>query len=266
MSMDAIPIWALAVLTTLAVLAAIEAGYQLGKFAHRRSEEEKESPVTAISGTVLGLVAFMLALTFGIVFNRYDALKELVKEEANAIGTAWLRSDFLPEPDRAEAKGLLREYLEKSLAVVLSEDSDPERFKRSVSETQGIQNRLWGMAVANARRDMNSDVAALYIESLNEVIDIRAHRIAVGFHARMPKAIWVVLICITCLGMMGVGYQTGIAGSRRSMARPILALSFAFVIALIASLDRPLSGVISVSQQSQVDLLASMKTRPGDAQ
>jgi hypothetical protein len=257
--MDAVPIWAFFVGAILGVFVSIELGYLLGRHMHRRSEDEKESPVSAIAGSVLGLLAFILAFTFGIVFNRYDARKELVKQEANAIRTAWLRSDFLPEPDRAEAKALFKEYLEKSLAFVQGSDASPERARTVISETQQILDRLWAMAVANARKDMNSDVAALYIESLNEGIDLRALRIAVGLQARMPVAIWVMLLSLTGLGMMSVGYQTGIAGSKRSMARPILAMSFALVVALIVALDRPNSRVIPVSQQSLLDVLSSMK-------
>jgi hypothetical protein len=264
--MDAVPIWALFVGTILGVLASIELGYLLGRHMHRRSEEEKESPASAIAGTVLGLLAFILAFTFGIVFDRYDARKELVKQEANAIGTAWLRSDFLPEPDRADAKALFKEYLEKSLAFVLGRDASPERARAVISETQQILDRLWEMAVANARKDMNSDVAALYIESLNEVIDLRALRITVGRHARMPSFIWAILFSLTGLGMMSVGYQTGIAESKRSMARPILAASFALVIAMIAALDRPDSGVIRVSHQAQIDLLSSMGAQGNNRQ
>ncbi|HQH74341.1 MAG TPA: hypothetical protein PK360_19850, partial [bacterium] len=74
---------------------------------------------------------------------------------------------------------------------------------------------------------------------------------------------WFALYATTFLGMMGVGYQTGIAGSKRSMVRPILALSFAVVILLIASLDRPDSNLISVPQQSQIDLLSWMESGSG---
>jgi hypothetical protein len=264
MSIDTVPVWVLFIGTILVVLASIELGYLSGRYAHRRSEEEKESSASAITGTVLGLVAFILAFTFGIVFNRFDARKELVKQESNAIGTAWLRSDFLPEPDRAEAKALYRDYVEKSLAFVRGGDASPERVRTVRSETQQILDRLWGMAVTHARKDMNSDVAALYVESLNEVIDLRTLRIAVGLQARMPTAIWVMLFSLTSLGMMSMGYQTGLAGSRRSMARPILTVSFALVISLIAALDRPDSEIIRVSQQSQLDLLSAMDGSGGN--
>jgi hypothetical protein len=121
------------------------------------------------------------------------------------------------------------------------------------------------MAVANARQDMNSDVAALYVESLNEVNGIHVSRVAVGIQARVPGEIWLVLYCITILGMLGVGYQMGIAGSKRSIARPILALSFALVFALIASLDRPDSGVLKATQQPLIDLRDSMAAAAGHA-
>ena len=165
--MDAIPIWAIFAATIIVVIVAIEAGYQFGRAMHRRSEDEKESPVSAIAGAILGLAAFMLAFTFGIVSERYDARKGLVRDDAIAIRTAWKRSDFLPETDRAEAAALLRQYVDMRVKFADVLNLEPESVKRFLSETQRIQDRLWNMAVANARKDMNSDVAALYIDSLN---------------------------------------------------------------------------------------------------
>jgi hypothetical protein len=263
MRFDAIPLWALFAGTIVVVMLAIEAGYRLGHAMHRRSEDEKESPVSAIAGAVLGLSAFMLAFTFGIVSERHDAKKGLVRDDAIAIRTAWQRSDFLPEADRAQAKALLRQYVDVRVTFAEARSLELERVKRAMSETQRIQDRLWDMAVANARKDMNSDVAAMYIDSLNEVNGIHASRVAVGIQARVPIEIWIALYCVTILGMMGVGYQTGIAGSKRSMARPILALSFALVFALIASLDRPDSGVMKVTQQPLVDLRDTMAAAAG---
>ena len=257
MSMDAIPLWALFAGTILVVMISIEAGYRLGQIAHRWSEDEKESPTSAVAGAVLGLVAFMLVFTFSIVSDRYDARKGLVRDEANAIRTAYLRSDFLPEPDRREAKGLLKQYLNARLAFAQAGNIEPQRVNELLPHAARIQGRLWDMAVANARKDMNSDVAALYIESLNEVNEVHALRVAVGLQARIPIGIWSVLYGLTILGMMGIGYHTGIAGSKRSMATLILALSFALVIAMIASLDRP-GGFIKVTQQPLIDLQGSI--------
>ena len=111
MHMDDIPLWLLFVLTTLLIVAAIEGGYKIGKRARLKSENEKEAPVGAIVGTVLALLAFMLAFTFGIVSDRYDARKALVRDQAAAISTSYSRSDFLPDPLRSEAKSLYNDYI-----------------------------------------------------------------------------------------------------------------------------------------------------------
>ena len=237
-------------------------GIQAGKMAHRRSEDEKESPVSGVAGAALALVAFMLAFTFGIASNHYDARKGLVREEANSIRTAYRRTDFLPEADRAEAKRLLREYLDDRLAFAQAGYPGQERVKEFLSGADRIQGRLWDMAVTNARKDMNSDVAALYIESLNEIFEVHASRVAFALQVRIPIGIWAVLYGLAILGMMVMGYHTGIAGSRRSMATLILAIAFAVVIAMIASIDRP-GGFIKVTQQPLIDLQGSMNTREG---
>jgi len=257
MTLDAVPVVALFVATILIVMLPIEGGYRLGRMAHRRSKQEKESSVSTIAGAVLALLAFMLAFTFGIASNRFDARKELVREDANKIRTAWLQSDILPEPDRAEAKGLFRDYLKARIELVQSPDA--ERVKSVLSQAEQIQGRLWAMAVTNARKDMNSDVAALYIKSLTDVFAIHASRVAVGIQARIPEGIWLTLMAITILGMIGVGYQAGIAGSKRTLTMPLLAIAFASVIATIAALDRPIGG-FTVSQQPLIDLLSSMQT------
>ncbi|MCK6474236.1 MAG: hypothetical protein L6R28_21155 [Planctomycetes bacterium] len=248
-----IPVWGILIATAVLVAASIEAGFRMGAAAHRNSAGEKESPVSSIAGTVLGLGAFLLAFTFGIVSDRFDARKALVREEANAIRTAWLRSEFLPEADRTEAQRLYREYLDQRLRVIqslISEDIIPDQIH---VESRRIRNRLWSMAVAHARTDMNSDVAALYIESVNEIISIHALRVAIGLQARIPGGIWLALYLLTCLGMWCVGYQAGIAGSKRSWAKLILVISFSLVFAMIESLDRP-GGFIQVSQQPLADL------------
>jgi hypothetical protein len=252
-SMDMVPIGLLFGITVFLVVAAIESGYRLGQRARRSSEDEKESPVSAISGTILGLLAFILAFTFAIVSDRFDARKALVREEANAIRTAYSRSDFLPEPDHNQATTVLREYVDARLAVA-QKGISREQFAAAMLEADQYQRQLWEMAVANARKDMNSDVAALYIEALNEVTNVHWLRVAIGAQTRIPTAIWLVLYALIILGMMGVGYQTAIAGSGRTSAILILALSFSLVVALIAELDRPQSELISVTHRPLEDL------------
>jgi hypothetical protein len=255
------PIWFLFAGTALLILLAIEAGFRLGHVAHRKSEDEKESPVGAIAGSILGLLAFILAFTFGMASDRYDSRKELVRQDAGSIRTAFLRSDFLPEADRMMAADLLRKYTEVRLSAVRS--GDVQKIQESMDEIARIQKRLWNMAVANARLDMNSDVAALYIESLNEMFNFHALRISVGLQSRIPAAIWRSLYALVVLGMVAVGYQTGIAGSKRSWTMPILSFSFSLVLALIYSMDRPMTHIIQVSQQPLENVRAEMVPGPG---
>jgi len=255
--MDGYPLTLVFAATVLLVIAGIEGGFRLGRASHARSDEEKESPVSAISATVLALLAFIMAFTFGIVSDRFDARKALVREEAGAIRTAWLRTDFLPEPDRTEAVTLLRTYVDGRVAAVHSNDS--AQVRAGLLESERIQRRLWEIAVANARKDLNSDVAALYIEALNDVINVHAQRVAVGLHARIPAGIWLSFYALTILSMVGVGYHAAIAGSRRSWMMLVLALSFSLVITLIAALDLSQNRrLLPVPQQPLEDLQRTM--------
>lgn len=248
--------------TAALVLLSVEIGFRLGHAAHRRSEGEKESPVAAMAGAILGLVAFMLAFTFGIASSRVDARKELIRNEANAIETTWLRADFLEQPDRQEVKSLLVRYLDERLASVDARTF--EEIDAIITKTRGIHDRLWAIAVANGKKDLNSDVAALYIDSLNEMFNLHHQRVAVGVQTRIPIGVWVALYVLSVFGMLSMGYQGGITGSNRSGASVILAISFALVTTLIAALDHPLARGFRVPQQPLVDLRARMAPAQGD--
>src|SRR5688572_18402882 len=186
MNIDALPMWTLFVGAIAVVTLTVEVGYAFGRIVRRQSEDEKESSVSAMAGSVLGLVALLLAFTFGMVADRYSTRKGLVLDEANTVRTAYQRSDFLPEPDRAEAKGLLREYVDDRVALAQS----GKALTASLSKAGQIQGRLWEMAVVNARKDMNSDVAALYIDSLNNMIELHESRVAIAIQQRIPGFIW----------------------------------------------------------------------------
>jgi hypothetical protein len=254
---DDISIWLLFVITALVVVATIEVGYLLGKAAHRRSEDEKESPVSAIAGTVLALLAFMLAFTFGFVANKYDTRRELVRDQAAAVRTSFYRSDFLPEPSRDEAKTLYNNYV--ALLIEAGDPDNADDLPVLISDAHRIQAQLWGMAVENVRLGDNSDISAMYVDSLNEMSNVLANRIAIAVQARMPTGFWYLLYALIALGMIAVGYQTAIAGSRRTWVMVIMALSFSIVVALIAALDDPERGYLPVSQQPMIDLQAEMQ-------
>jgi hypothetical protein len=246
MDIKDMPILLLLLTTFVLVLISIEFGYRIGAIIRKKQEVETESTVSSVSGYVLALLAFIVAFTFGIVTDRYQARKDLVREEANLIRTTWERADFLPDSISAHTKSEIARYAQMRLDAVKSRNI--EQVREAIQECTSIRQALWDTAVKNAKLDMNSDVAALYIESINSLSEINASRVVVGLHTRIPEGIWEMLFILVLLGMFSVGYQMAISGSRRSWSTILMAVSFSIVIVMIEVLDRPTSNLIPVSQ------------------
>lgn len=257
MVIDLIPGWLLFLLVCGIVFSSVELGFRIGREVRRKTEDERESPVSSIAGVIISLLAFMLAFTFGIVFDRFDTKKELVREEANLIRTTWDRVDFLPEPERARSKALLTQYLDRRITVASLRDR--ETIRASLGSFVDIQQQLWAIAVSNARIDMNSDIGALYVESVNQIGELNATRFGIGLNVRIPTALWVTLISLLILGVSSLGYQCAIALSRRPRLTPALAVAFSMVIVLIAALDHPGDRLMPVPQDALIRLLSEMK-------
>lgn len=256
MNIDTLPAWVNFLVSVGVVLLSAEIGFRVGRAVRGKTEDERESPALSISGVILGLLSFMLAFTFGIVSDRLDSKKALVREEANAIRTTFHRADFLQELDRGKTKALLQEYVDQRIKV--GQLHDAQFAYSAMGNALRMQQQLWDIAVANGRIK-DSDVGSLYVESVNEIANLHAMRVALELQTRVPTAIWAVLVSLLILGMIGVGYHTAIAASRRSRVAPILAVAFSLVIALIAALDDPRNSLIPVSQQPLIDVLSEMK-------
>jgi hypothetical protein len=207
-------------------------------------------------GATFGLLAFMLAFTFGLAASRFETRKQLVLNEANAIGTAHLRAELLPQPHGAEIQRLLRAYVDVRLDGV-----QPGKLERAIVRSEELHNLLWSQVVALGDTNPRSIVAGLFIQSLNEVIDLHAKRLTAGRRSRIPGSIWVVLSLVATLAMAAVGYQTGLASGRRSIVIGVLALAFSTVLLLVVDLDRPQEGLLTGSQQAMVDTRNAMLRR-----
>src|SRR5262245_15194612 len=129
--LDALPLWMLFIATIVAIVLAEECGYRLGRARGRRADSESDSPVGAMVAAELGLLAFLLAFTFGIASSRFDTRRQVLLDEANAIGTTYLRAAMLPEPQRAEVRHLLRDYVDVRIAAVQQEGSIEHAIRRS---------------------------------------------------------------------------------------------------------------------------------------
>jgi hypothetical protein len=249
---DALPLWGLFIAILAVVLLSVECGYRLGKFRLSRREQEKEAPVGTMVGATLGLLAFILAFTFGLAAARFDTRRQMLLDEANAIGTTYLRAGMLPERGD-QIRGLLRDYVGTRLDAVRSGD-----VVEGIHRSENIQHQVWTEAETVAQKNPNSIVVGLFIQSLNETIDLHAKRLQAGVRSRIPGAIWVGLFAVAVLSLMAMGYLEGLAGTRRSLAVLAVAVAFAVVIELIADLDRPQEGVLRVSQQALLDVQRSM--------
>jgi len=251
--LDRVPLWLVLPLILGLSLAIMEVGYRLGRWRHSRFVDEKEAPVAAMSAAVLGLLAFMLAFAFSMAATRFDARRQAVVEEANAIGTAYLRARLLPEPHNAIINDQLIQYTKLRAQRLTSEN-----IQGLLEQSTAIHQEVWAQAVTAAEHDERSVMTGLFIESLNEVIDLHSKRVFVGLYNRIPLTIWASLWFLIVLGMASFGYQAGIAATTRSLAMPIFALAFAGVLYLIFDLDRSHEGLLQVSQQAMVDLYSSM--------
>jgi hypothetical protein len=252
---DYIPLWALCGTTVVLIFVAVEAGFRVGRWRQRRAEHEKETPVGAIVAAILGLPAFLIAFTFGMAASRFEARRGLVLDEANAIGTTYLRSALVPEPHRSEIRTLLRDYVEVRLR-----GTEPGMAEPALARSEELQDRLWSQAVIIAEKSP-TPITGLLIQSLNEVIDLHAKRVASGMRNRIPGTIWGALYFTVILAMVGVGYYEGLVSKTRTLETLLLVVTFSGVLWLLADLDRPQEGLLKVSQQAMSDLQKSI-TRP----
>ena len=249
---DALPLWGLFVAILIVVLLAVELGYRLGKFRRSRHELEKEAPVGTMVGATLGLLAFILAFTFGLAAARFDTRRQVLLDEANAIGTTYLRAGMLPERGE-QIRGLLREYVGVRLDAVRSGN-----VAEGIRQSENIQHQLWTQTESVGQKNPNSILVGLFVQSLNETIDLHAKRVQAGLRSRIPGAIWLGLFAVAGLSLATMGYHAGLSGTRRSLAILAVAVTFSVVIELIADLDRPQEGVLRMSQQVLIDVQRSM--------
>jgi hypothetical protein len=243
-----VPLWALYLITVGIVLLTMELGWRLGNYRHKHAEGEKNAPISAAVGATLGLLAFLLAFTFGMAATRYDARKQAVLQEANAIGTTYLRTDFLSPTSRLGARSLLREY-----AALRSGGMASIMSIEGMAKSAEIQDKLW--AIADQEVSQKDSVSiGLFVETLNEMIDLDEVRIT-ALRNRIPDTIWLMLYGVAIFSMVALGYEFGLTGTRSWAVTILMVIAFTTVILLIADLDRSQSGLLQISQQPLQDLL-----------
>src|SRR5215510_7375834 len=203
--LDKFPMLVLFVATMMIVLLSYEVGFQVGRWRYRRPNREQEVVVRSMVGTMQGLLTFILAFTFWLAATHFDAARQALINEANAIRTAYLRADLLPEPHRTEIRNLLREYVDVRLEAARS-----GKLGQAISKSEELHGRLWSEAVA-ARDKVSSPIfAGYFIQSLNELIALYTRRLTVGLEFHIPDAIWIVVYVIMALAAAAIGCHAGL--------------------------------------------------------
>lgn len=245
----------------VSMLAATELGYRLGFRRKTAAKSGAREHINAIQGSILGILALLLGFTFSLSLQRFDSRSDAVVEEANAIGTTYLRSDLLPLAVRSEVQALLREYVDLRVqASTVSLDHQQQR-KSLVDKATNKQSQLWQLARKSAELEPNPVTTGLYIQSLNEMIDNFGRRDA-ALNRHVPEVVLLLLYGTFLLAGTIVGYATGIAGHRPSLVSYLMVLLIVVLVFIILDLDRPRRGLIEVSQKSLLDLQNAVHQPP----
>ena len=254
--LDQIPIALFIVLFIVLCLGCYELGNRLGKRHAAGGETPDEGPTGMIVGSILALIAFLLAIAMGMAGDRFDTRRGLVQQEANAIGTTYLRAGYLPEPASSQLRDLLVEYIPLRIAT-----PNREELQANIDRSVELQQQMWGIA-QDVARENSSDVVALFLEGLNEVIETHSQRITAGLYARVPPTILWLLIGGIALSAGLVGYSAGLNGRRSLIIATILIIALGTVITLVIDIDRPADGLIETSQQPLINLQDSIESFP----
>jgi len=253
-SLESLPLLVIGLVILLSLSGAVALGYHGKIWLQRRSTpspETKSGPDHLLSAA-LGLLALLLGFTFSMALNRFDTRRDLVVEEANALGTTWLRIQLLNEPDRSEMSDSLRRYVDARLIWSEAADDRPTE-----GQTQALQDELWTAMGKALRGDSPALLTRGIMDSLNESLDLAVAR-KTERSAHIPDTVLVVLLLYAVLAMimMGSVLAAGQNSHRGETALLLILLTLAHMV--ILDLDRPRAGAIQVSQKPMEELQHSM--------
>jgi hypothetical protein len=225
-----------------ALVVALEVGYRVG-LRTRRSDPEGGGPqVGAIQGAVLGLLGLLLAFSFAAAGARFLERQDLIVQEANAIGTAYLRADLLAEPHRSELHAALKEYTEHRVAASVRLVEGWDATLRA--EVDRMHGRIWRTARDGVMA--RPDLAVTVLPPVNEVIDLNSTRIGAA-RKHIPWVVMSLLLACSLLCIAIIGYGGGIDGHRRLPLSLSLTLLIAASLWITVDLDHPRKGLLRLS-------------------
>ena len=245
------------------VLVAIEAGASaLGFFIGRRVRHRptaNREPVGVVQGALLGLVGLLLAFGLTMAVGRYEKRRDLIVQEANDLGTTFLRAQTLAEPYRTASLNTLTAYAD---AVIVLSERTPEtrKFDRAVADIGTLQRQLWdlaGQAVIAAPQD---SAPKLYIETLNELIDTHTDRVS-SLRNRVPTPVMTLLVIGSAIALGVLSLYLTMLG--RGLITSLVSTTVVALILFVSfDLDRPSRGFITIPNRPLVEQRADMNNPP----
>lgn len=255
---DAVPFWGAAVGTVAVFALLVEVGFWVARTRHKvhTAQSANESDyVFALIGALLTLVALLLGFSFTIVDERFAQRKLLVLEEANAIGTTYLRAGTLPDPHGERVRQLLKRYVD------LRSPAGEEELRTNLARSARLHVELWMEAEA-AAAEMPGPIVSLFLASLNHMIDLHQERLTVAIYYRLPSAIFGCLYLVSMLTMLFLGYSAAYKSKRTLLPTATVVTAISIALLLLFMLDRPGQHLIDVNQQALDDVRQTMATWP----
>lgn len=241
------------------ILASMRGGWLLGRRRLRTVGADAEQGLGAVEAAIFALMGLLIAFTFTGAASRFDHRRDLIVQEVNAIGTAWLRLDVLDEVSRRELRDLFRQYLDQRLAVY-KDASDTAATAAALARVAQTQQVLWSRLQLAVRQDSHLPLAMLVLPPVNEMFDIAETRIR-ATQQHPPAAIYVLLGIFVLVSAMLAGF--GMAKSQKQSKLHLIgfAATTAVAVYLILDLEYPRLGLIRVDyfDQALIDLRSSMQ-------
>jgi hypothetical protein len=253
--------WELGLLIFAVIGGATAVGVVVGRYARRQPDAYRE-PIGVLQGALLGVVGLILAFGLSLAVGRYQDRRAHVVDDANTIGTAYLRAQTIAEPQRSASLDLLRRY--NDLAIQLTyEVPGTAAIGRTAADQGRIQQDLWRLAGQALNREPVASAPRLYLDSLNAMIDQQTVRLA-GLGNRVPDAVlW--------LELLGAAFALGLLALYLSMLGrgvvPVFgaAVLVSLLVLVTFDLDRPTRGLIKVPATPLLVERATMSLPPAAA-
>jgi hypothetical protein len=240
------------------IIVALLVGRKLGIQRRARNPDATSGGVAAVQGSIFGLVGLLIAFTFSGAATRFDGRRELIIQEANAIGTTWLRLDLLAEPARAELRDKLRRYLDARLEFY-RDVHDEVTARPAYARATELQKQIWAGAVEAGRAPGMQQATMLLLPSLNETFDIASTR-AMILQIHPPKIIFALLFVLAIASALLAGFDMTGRGRPSWLHIIGFAATMALALYVILDLEYPRIGLIRVDDfdRNLVELRASM--------